>query len=216
MPDLVTQKYVIIERARGYSSGLSKVYDITGYLNTRMILLGIGRGAITIIPDDDIAYNKTWTVLTQPSSGTAPNCVTDHNDSTACQWSIGSGATVDCLQLDLGSSMYGVVRGVWYSYGNTFYLKIYVSNDGSTWTQIYSATSASNVTEAFAYVAGYRYIKFSLYNASSATQTSALYTAEFYPDTTLPYSRTFLGVGKRVAAFVYNAYYQLLEVISIA
>jgi hypothetical protein len=211
----LTERFVVIERARGYSSGFSRIYDESRFVNAVLYLLGSGRGYIAVIPEDDIAYNKTWTVITTPSSGTAPACVTDHDDTTYCEWTLAGYATVGCLQLDLGSPMYGAVRALWYSYLNNFHLRIDVSNDGTTWTRIYSATQNVYVAEAFAYAAGYRYIRFSLYNASSSTQNSRLYTCEFYPDTTLPTTKSFSNATKRIMVFVYGSYYQLLEVITL-
>jgi len=215
MPDLVGQKHVIIERARGYSSGYSKIYDETRYINALFYLFGSGRGAITLIPDDDIAASKTWTVIKAPSSGTAPSCVTDHNDSTSCSWSVGSGVT-DLLQVDLGSAMYGVLR--LYAFVNTssIYWRVSGSNDGTTWTVIGDLTgSPGNVSELFSYISGFRYVKISFNNNTTSSYTASLYTAEFYPDTALPYSRALSGLTKRLVVFVYGSYYQFLEVISV-
>jgi len=213
MPDIAGQRYYVTERARGYSSGFSKIYDEGRFINAVLYLLGSGRGAIVLIPDDDIAYNKTWTVITAPGSGTAPSCVTDHNDSTNCGWSVGASSSIDLLSVDLGSQMNGILRFVHYTTSAYLTVRLSVSNDNVTWTEIWSAYSTS-FTETFVYINGYRYLKFSFRNTYSSAITGYLYSIEFYPDTILSISRSFSNVVKRVAVFVNNAYYQLLEVIT--
>jgi len=211
----LTQRFGIIERARGYSSGFSRIYDEARFINAVLYLLGSGRGAIAVIPDDDIAYNKTWTVITAPETGTAPDCVTDHNDSTYCSWTISASSLVDLLRVDLGASMTGVLRILQYYSSSAFYTKVNVSNDGSTWTEIYSESASGVIKEIFVYINGYRYIKFSFQNTFTSALTGNIYSIEFYPDTVLPISKAFNNIGKRIAVFVNNSYYQLLEVISL-
>lgn len=210
------QKYVVIERARGYSSSWSNVYDESRYINATLYLFGSGRGAITLIPDDDVAASKTWTVLKTPDSGTAPNCVTDRNDSTYCSWSAPASAETDLLRVDLGSAMYGTLRLLAYFYSSSMAWRVYVSNDGSTWSlvgDLFSTSSGTN--ERLVYINGYRYLKISVNNTSTSAITVSANSVEFYPDTALPYSRSLSGLSKRLAVFVYNAYYQLLEVVSL-
>ena len=215
MPDIAGQRYYVTERARGYSSGYSKIYDEVRFINAVLHLLGSGRGAIVLIPDDDIAYNKTWTVITAPDSGTAPGCVTDHNDSTYCSWTISASSLVDLLSVDLGASMNGALRIVHYHSTTAVFTKVYVSNDGSTWTEIFSQSTSGFIKEIFVYVNGYRYIKFSFQNTDVSALTGSIYSIEFYLDNALSYSRAFNNIGKRVAVFVNNSYYQFLEVISL-
>jgi len=216
MPDLVGQKHVIIERARGYSSGYSKIYDETRYINALFYLVGSGRGAISIIPDDDIAASKTWTVIKAPSSGTAPSCVTDHDDSTYCSWSAPASAVTDLLQVDLGSAMYGVFRLLAYFYSSGMTWRVYASNDGSTWSLIGDLSSSSSGTnEKLLYINGYRYVKISVNITGSSSVTVNANSVEFYPDTTLPYTRALISLNKRLVVFVNNSYYQLLEVVSV-
>jgi len=211
----LTERFAVIERSRGYSSGLSKIYDEIRFINAILYLLGSGRGAIVIIPDDDIAYNKTWTVITAPNTGTAPTCVTDHNDSTNCSWSVGASAVTDLLSVDLGASMTGALRIVYRTNYTDLYVEVYVSNDNATWTKIYSVASGISIYDDFVYINNYRYIKISFNNTATVSHAGDIFSIEFYPDTTLSISRSFSSVSKRITVFVYGAYYQLLEVISL-
>jgi hypothetical protein len=208
-------RFVVIERARGYSSGFSRILDETRYFNAVMVLRGSGRGTIAIIPNDDIASRRTWTVITAPVTGTAPTCVSDWDDSTYCEWSVAAGATTNLLQLDLGVSMYGILRLRHYTSSSLMYSQVYVSNDATTWTNILNRYAVGTV-EDFIYVAGYRYLRFTGNNRDTTySQRIRIYSVEFYPDYPLTYTRTLSAVSGRVAVFVYGAYYQLLEVISL-
>jgi len=210
----LTERFVVIERARGYSGGISKVFDERRHFKCVLLFRGSGRGAIAIIPDEDIAYNKTWSVITAPSSGTAPGCVTDKDDSTYCEWSVGANATVDVLQVDLGATTTGFLRFYWYTEGPR--IRVSGSNDGSTWALIAEINRpTSGLYEDFAYVGGYRYLRFGFYNPLTATYIAYYNTIELYPDAVLTFSRAFDGVNKRVVGLVYGAYYQLLEVVTI-
>jgi len=210
----LTHYFVAFERARGYSGGVSKVFDESRHFKCVMLFRGSGMGAIAIIPDDDIAYNKTWSVLTTPLSGTAPGCVTDRDDSTYCEWSVEAGATVDVLQVDLGTVTTGFLRFYWYTGLPTLYVS--GSNDGSTWTLIAEILkSTAGTYEDFVYVGGYRYLRFGFRNKQTTAYNARYYTIELYPDVALPFSRTFDDVNKRVVGLVYGAYYQLLEVVTI-
>jgi len=215
----LTERFVIIERARGYSSGLSKIYDETRFINAILYLLGNNRGAIIIFPDDDIAYNKTFSALTTPSSGAFPSCVTDHNDSTYCQWTFGATGTYDLVSLDMNSQIFGILRINLYLYYTSGTLIVYGSNDGSTWTQIFSLyVSGGNSYDLWIYVAspGYRYYKITYSTSSvSAGNYFNLNSIEYYLDSALPTSRSFSNIVKNIKVWVYNSYYQLLEVISI-
>jgi len=211
----LTERFVIIERARGYSSGFSKIYDEARFINAILYLLGSGRGAIAVVPDDDIAYNKTWSVITAPSIGTAPDCVVDHNDDTSCRWIVGASAVTDLLSVDLGASLTGALRIRHKTDTTNVYTEIYVSNDNATWTKIYSVAPGASIYDNFVYVNGYRYIKISLNNTETISQAGNIFSIEFYLDTVLSISRAFKNVVKRVVVFVNNAYYQLLEVISL-
>jgi len=209
MPDIAGQRYYVTERARGYSSGYSKIYDEVRFINAVLHLLGSGRGAIVLIPDDDIAYNKTWTVITAPSSGTMPSCVADHNDDTSCSWSLG--AITDLFSVDLGAPLSGLLRFLTSADQNPTVV-IYGSNDGTTWTKINSYALSAVKTETLDYISGYRYLKFSA--GLAATGTLYVYSFEFYPDIALSTSRALFNLVKRLVVFVYGAYYQLLEVIT--
>jgi len=211
----LTERFVIIERARGYSSGLSKIYDEARFINAILYLLGSGRGAIVLIPDDDIAYNKTWTVITAPVTGTAPDCVSDRNDDTYCSWSVGASAVTDLLRVDLGASLTGALRIRYRTNYTNLYAEVYVSNDNTTWTKIYSVVSGISIYDDFVYVNGYRYIKISFNNTATVSQAGDIFSIEFYPDTVLPISKALNNIAKRVVVFVYASYYQLLEVISL-
>jgi len=208
---------IVIERARGYSSGVSKIVDERRFVNGVLYLWGSGKGCIVIVPDDDIISQYTLTVVTAPTSGTAPTCFTDHNDATECYWTIPSSATVDIVRIDVGSSSVGLVLrfctkgGV----GNAITLYVHGSNDGTTWTQLYYQVLTTINMEIFWYVAGYRYYKISAYNSNAADVNYYLASLETYPVSSLPCSRKFSNIGARIVVFVYNGYYQLLEVVSV-
>jgi len=209
----LTERFGIIERARGYASGFSKIYDETRFINAVLYLLGNNRGAIVVIPDDDIAYNKIFTILYTPSNGSAPSCFTDHNDTTGCGWYNVPTSLTDYFYVDMGSEWSGILR-LLINFGYNGGYAIYGSNDASTWTQIYSSTTSSGTYEWFFYVSGYRYYKFSAYISASGNNL-VIYSFEAYPDYALSYSKALNNLVRRIAVFVYNTYYQLLEVISL-
>jgi hypothetical protein len=217
MPDIAGQRHLVIERAKGYSSLLSKIYDDTRFLNSMFYLLGSGRGNIVLVPSEDIAYNKTYTAIKSVASGTFPSCITDHDDTTNCQWTSIPATTTDILSVDMGSTFTGALRVYLYDY-NLANLNIYFygSNDNSTWTQVVSVLALLSETkyDLLVYVSGYRYYKIatSYYSAGSNYYLS-IYSFEAYPDTTLPVSRSFQNTRSRIIAYVYGSYYQLLEVI---
>ena len=217
MPDIAGQRLLVIERAKGYSSLLSKIYDDTRLLNSMFYLLGSGRGNIVLVPSEDIAYNKTYTAIKSVASGTFPSCITDHDDTTYCQWTTLGATTTDILSVDMGSTFSGALRVYLYEYNlATMNLYFYGSNDNSTWTQVASvlALSSGTMYDLLVYVSGYRYYKISE-SCSSAGSGNYLniYSFEAYPDTTLPVSRSLQNTRSRILVFVYGSYYQLLEVI---
>jgi len=207
------QQRVAFERARGYSGGVSKVFDETRHFKCVMLFRGSGRGVIAIIPDEDIAYNKTWSVLAAPSSGTAPGCVTDRNDTTGCSWSVGANTTVYVLQVDLGTATTGFLRFHWYT--NAPLLRVSGSKDSYAWTLITEISKSSGVYEDFVYVDGYRYLRFGFSNPGATAYTAGYHTIELYPDAALTFAKILDGVNKRVVGLVYGAHYQLIEVITI-
>jgi len=190
--------------------GDCKLYDSSGTFNCVVELDGVGKGAVFIVPSDDIAAGKSWSVLTSPNIGTAPSCVTDHNDDTYCQWYVDVGSLVNFLQLDLGTPMYGYLRFVaMLTPAATSYFSVRVSNDGSTWTEIYQ-WNPSTRSETINYINGYRYIRFAGVNVSSTSMASMfIYSAEFYQARDLSFSRTLSNVSGRLVIYVHNAQYML-------
>jgi hypothetical protein len=207
------QQRVAFERASGYSGGVSKVFDGTRHFKCVMLFRGSGRGVIAIIPDEDIAYNKTWSVLVAPSSGTAPGCVTDRDDTTGCGWSVGANTAVDVLRVDLGAATTGFLRFHWYTTAPS--LRVSGSKDSYAWTLITEISKSSGVYEDFVYVDGYRYLRFGFRNPEATAYSAGYRTIELYPDVALPFAKILDGVNKRVVGLVYGAHYQLIEVITI-
>lgn len=210
----VFEKYVVFERARGYKHVGGVIFDEIRYFNSEMRLLGKGKGTIAIIPDEDIANSKKWTVLSAPLGGTAPNCVTDHDDSSYCEWKVGGFSAVEALKLDLSSPMHGCLRmriGI-----VPCHIEVYVSYDDSNYIHIGSYRSEDAPTDHFVSINGFRYIKFLFYNANRTSCHAYLYSIEFYPYSALPLSRKFTDVGARVIAAVgADTYYQLLELMTL-
>jgi len=213
----LTERFAVIERARGYSSGLSKLVDEKRFVNAVLYLWGSGKGGIVIIPDDDTISQYTLTVVSAPTRGTAPVCFTDHNDATDCYWTISAGATADIVMIDVGSSSVELFLRLYTKsdVSNTITLYVYGSNDGTTWTQQYSQVLPTSYTDIFYYVTGYRYYKISAYNSAATNYTFYLASLETYPVSSLPCSRKFSNTAARIVVLVYNAYYQLLEVVSV-
>ena len=210
----LTEK-VGIERARGYSSGFSKLVDEKRFVNGVLYLLGIGNGAIVIPPEGDVMPGYTLTALTPPASGSFPACITDHDDSTACSWNIGSYLT-DILQVDVNSPNVGLLLRVYSMANNPVNLRIFGSNDGTTWSYLGDAGAGVNsYGEALVFVTGYRYYKGVADGLNYTGTTYYLASFEGYKAYPLPCSRVFNKFLGRIIIFVYNAYYQLLEVVGV-
>ena len=208
----LTERFVVIERARGYSSGFSKIFDETRFFNAVLYLRGSGYGTVAVIPDDDTISQYSLTALTAPSSGTFPDCVTDHRDDTYCGWTMG--ISLDIVRLDVGSSTALLLLRVYdsstISNGSVY---LYGSNDATTWSSIASWTRGG-WAEYLIIVTGYRYYKIN-FNPGTATATYHIASLETYPVYTLPHQRTLRDIRGRVVACVSGAHYQLLEVITI-
>ena len=205
----------VIERANGYSSSGAKIYDATRTYNALMQLIGSGYGVIAQYPNDDIAPSKTFTQITAPSSGTFPNDLTDHDDSTGVTWNTPVGSTLsaevaDLFSIDFGNSFTGFLR-FYITNQSNLNLTIYGSNDNSTWTSLIS--SSNLVNEQTLFINGYRYVKFT--GAGTAVNTAGsvtITTVEAFIAYSLPYSRS-LSYNGNLKVYA-QGYYQLLEVIS--
>ena len=210
----LTEK-VGIERARGYSSDFSKLVDETRFVNGVLYLLGIGKGAIVIPPEGDVMPEYTLTALTPPASGSFPACITDHDDSTACSWNISPYVT-DILQVDVNSPNVGLLLRVYSMANNPANLIILGSNDGTTWSRVGAAGAGQNsYNEGLIFATGYRYYKGIADGLNYTGTTYYLASFEGYMAYPLPRSRVFNNFLGRIIIFVYNAYYQLLEVVSV-
>jgi len=213
----LTERFTVIERSKGWVTGVSKIVDELRFVNAVLHLRGSGKGCIVIVPDDDIISQYTLTVVTAPTSGTAPVCFTDHNDATECYWTISAGATADIVTIDVGSSSVELfLRFVTKcSSVNAITLYLYGSNDRTTWTQLYSLVLSIGNSEVFYYATGYRYYKFSAYNSTTGDAYYYLASLEAYPASSLPCSRKFSNTVARIVVLGYKAYWQLLEVVSV-
>jgi hypothetical protein len=212
----LTQTFSIIERANGYSSSGTKIYDATRAYNAILQVYGSGIGAIAEYPNDDIAPSKTFTQITAPSSGTFPGNLTDHNDSTGVTWAIAGSASPDLFSVDLGSSMISLIR-FYGAVGSPTYnnFLVYGSNDNSTWTQLatLSYSTANAAAESFILASNYRYFKVSVKNTSTSGWNVYIYSFEVYPGSSLPINRSVSFNGRLI---VYTqGYYQLLEVVKV-
>ena len=206
----VSERLVIFERARGYTSSASKVLDETRIFNGVIRVHGSGYGAIARYWADDIAPSRTFKAIATPlGGGTFPTDLIDHDDSTGCQWSV-TGVPTDLFTIDFGSSVTGFLRVVASGGGTGTTLIVYGSNDGTTWTQISSVQHGTAKTEIAVFVNGYRYVKI----GGVSGPTITIYTVEFYPATSLPTSRSFSNVTSRVFVFAIG-YYHVFEVITV-
>ena len=203
----LTQTFSIIERANGYSSSGTKIYDATRAYNAILQVYGSGYGAIAEFPSEDIAPSKTFTQLSAPYGGSTgysfPTTLVDHNDSTYIQWNTAE----DMFSIDLGSQMNVFIRAYSIAYSSGISLTIYGSNDNTNWTQIASLSVSTTWTESIAFISGYRYLKF---NTNGNMSVASI---EIYPASSLPYSRT-LSYNGRLKVFALG-FYQLLEVVKV-
>lgn len=180
-------------------------------------IMGSGSGGI-YTEDDDLLNNASQTILL---TGYDPTPIRDHDDNTwdSASYSItsaSSGATTtttDIVEYDLGDTMTVMI----YVKGQTdnpesgvvAYPTIYVSNDGSTWSEAVKITSNEEVTVK----ATARYIKYSIVATNSSVTTNKTYTdrtllssLEVYRanDLDVSYSKIFDSSGFKMVSMLYD------------
>jgi hypothetical protein len=204
----------VFERGRGYSSGLAKVLDENRAFNCDIKILGDCRACVAIINLDDVVSTKTVAQITSPDAGYSLSAVYDKNDDTLARWTIPYNATRDLFSVDFGSSFTGVFRIRGFLQSSDLCIEIHGSNDGSTWTMLYSYSSAGDF-ETFVYLSGYRYYKLVAKNNNPFDNYYVgICSFEAYASYQAPYSRS-LNVNRRVCVFVHGGRYQVLEVIRL-
>jgi hypothetical protein len=133
--------------------------------------------------------DKTQTAsITDYVTVTTPTADRDWNDSTYASYNVPATATADVRLYDYGSVKTRFVYLVIRSAASNLTTLIQASEDGSTWTTIASAVSAT--VGAFL-KATFRYLKWVGSNTYSSSLTTIVYTLEvFDPDDPTAYSTT--------------------------
>ena len=210
----LTQVFTVFERGRGSSSGLVKVLDEDRAFNSTIYVLGDCSACVAVINADDVVSTKTVTQITAPDTGYSLSAVYDKDDNTYARWTIPAGGAPDLFSVDFGSAFAGVFRVRGYFESNALCIEIHGSNDGSTWTVLYSYCGVYGEFETFTYLSGYRYYKLVAKNTSTAAIYVDIRSFEAYTLYQVPYSRS-LNVNRRVCVFVYAGRYHVLEVIRL-
>lgn len=216
----LTKNIVVIERASpSFSSAFTVVLDSLRFLppNAYLKLNYYGDAGAVVNPDCDLIATASVTKNDQNFVNEA--YLRDRNDNT---WGNAPNTSVDpsvehtLLTYDLGSSIRGFIRLV-HATSGLIYSRIYISTDGTNYTQVINSASPNIDTKAtvFAYVPYAKYVQVRVFNGSTTTyylndSRLRLYSLEFYS------SGSTMIRGKnavdRYMCFVNNAYYQLLEV----
>ena len=210
----LTQVFTVFERGKGSSSGLVKVLDEDRAFSSTIYVLGDCRACVAVINADDVVSTKTGTQITAPDTGYSLSAVYDKDDSTYAMWTIPANSTRDLFSVDFGSAFAGVFRVRGYFQSSDLFIEIHGSNDGSTWTVLYSYGGVAGEIETFAHLSGYRYYKLVAKNTSTADAYVNIRSFEAYTSYQAPYSRS-LSVNRRVCVFTYAGRYHVLEVIRL-
>jgi hypothetical protein len=112
-----------------------------------------------------VALNKPTTASSQENAGTPPSSATDGNAGT--RWS-SAFSDPQWLQVDLGSTMSVCQVGLQWETAFATAFQIQVSNDGTTWTSIYSTTTGTGGTQALTVSGSGRFIR--MLGTARATQ----------------------------------------------
>ncbi|MEM4033998.1 MAG: hypothetical protein QXD16_04805 [Sulfolobales archaeon] len=207
----------LIERALGYVSGI--IYRSNRYLpKSAYMKLIIPPNSIGIIANVDEDFMPFATVTLNDPNFINENYVRDRKDDTwgnAPATSVPAGAEVTELTYNLGLPRTGFIY-VRVGVNSYLYTRIYVSQNGSTYTQVLEGRSTGPYSHYSAYVTDIQYIQVRVYNSSSSAMNLSdsfykLYSLEFYPTP----GRTVLEGDDAVkirVALAYNTVYQLLEV----
>jgi len=105
----------------------------------------------------------------------------DHDDGSCASASVtlDPGEELTIVTLDFGEVKQRFIRfKAWAEYTPPFYFKLYVSDDGSTWTVIYDGNPSSPKVR----FDSFRYLKLTVYNSGTDTKTYDTYvcTIEAY------------------------------------
>jgi hypothetical protein len=214
-PSISVLPVAVFERDRGYTGSLTKVLDEDRAFNCEIRVLGDCRACVAIINLDDVVSTKTITQITAPDAGYSLSAVYDKDDSTYARWTIPYKAVRDLFSVDFGSAFAGCFRIRGFFQSGALQVEIHGSNDGSTWTVLYSYGGVAGDFETFVFLSGYRYYKLVVGNTDPLNNYYVdIRGFEAYTSYQAPYSRS-LNVNRRVCVFVYGGRYQVLEVIRL-
>jgi len=152
-----------------------------------------GLGTIVFYPDDDLLADITPAYVHSKLTN-EPN-IRDHDDSTYAYpelFTVPANSEVTLVRYDLGEIKDVYIRGYFNVDSTNFCFRIYISSDGSTYTQLGSDIGPSVVgAEYLEHASSVRYIEIRVCNVTTsdkgfaAGQTSVvIYTLEVFPNYT--------------------------------
>jgi len=131
-----------------------------------------------------LSSNKTYNSSSNESGSTLPNMAFDGNLST--RWASASGSDPQWIQVDLGAVhnlTYVVLR--WEAAYATAY-QIQVSNDGNTWTPVYTNSAGDGNLDTINLSAAGRYVRMNGTQRFNTSWGYSLYEMEVYGNTGTP------------------------------
>jgi hypothetical protein len=211
----LTERFTIIERARGYTRYAIEVFNLTSrFRNSRFVFIRDAlASAFVKNRSTDVIPNSTETIL--DPYFTSIHLIKDHDDETYAYRNavINAGQTIDHVVYDLGSVKRLFLRSVISSGISGLFVRVQVSVDGS----IYSTVCMAHGSEKCVYYGDFRYIKLQSYNSNTygvAGSYARFHSIEAYPPDTNE-EIVFTNETGNVLALLWYGHYHLLEVITL-
>jgi F5/8 type C domain/Ricin-type beta-trefoil lectin domain/Putative Ig domain len=151
--------------AAGTSTVTVTASDSTGASGSTSFTWTVTGGTGGTCGTTNVALGKPTTGSSQENAGTAPGNATDGNTGT--RWS-SAFSDPQWLQVDLGSAQQVCQVALNWETAYATAFQIQVSNDGTTWTSIYSTTTATGGTQTLNVSGTGRYIR--MYGTARSTQ----------------------------------------------
>ena len=195
-----------------YASGVQSVYRIRRLVTrSKFVLLSNASEYGIYSANDDLipGASKTWYLNFDNNS-----LLFDHDDSTEASllYTWPASSETDILLIDLGAVKDVFIWFKGYFYATNIFVKLKVSDDGTTWTEVYSDNTGSF---SVALRATGRYIKLSVVNNTTSDTSVQLRVAslEAYPVNNNTKLNYYWVQTDTITAFVNEGGYWVYEVI---